>query len=73
MVTAKGVDEFRDLNIATYSTAEGISSDDVMSVLASSKGNVWVGDIVLDSIRDGQVSLGSPVHGLPRQRGDIAL
>jgi ligand-binding sensor domain-containing protein/signal transduction histidine kinase len=68
VVTAKGVDEFRDLNIATYSTAEGISSDDVMSVLASRKGNVWVGDIVLDSIRDGQVSPGGPVHGLPRQR-----
>jgi ligand-binding sensor domain-containing protein len=68
VVTAKGVDEFRDLNIATYSTAEGISSDLAMSVLASTSGTVWVGNIMIDSIRDGHVpSIGS-VHGLPRQR-----
>lgn len=68
VVTAKGVDEFRDLNVATYSTAEGVSSDDVMSVLASSSGTVWVGDITLDSIRDGRVSSIGSVQGLPKQR-----
>ena len=67
VATSKGIDEFHDLNVATYSTAEGISTDVVESVVAARDGTVYAGNNVLDLIRDDHVSSIGPAQGLPGQ------
>jgi len=67
VVTAKGVDSFRDLGVVTVSTREGLSGDEVDGVLASRDGTVWVGGVdTLDGIRDGVVSSMRTGKDLPR-------
>ncbi len=67
VVTSRGIDEFRDLNVATWSTAEGINADVVMSIVASSKGAVYAGNNLLNLIRDDHVSSIGPAQGLTGQ------
>lgn len=67
VATSRGIDEFRDLNVATWSTAEGINSDVVMSIVAAADGTVYAGNNVLDQIRDGHVVPIGQAQGLPGQ------
>ena len=60
--TTKGVDNFRDIQVATFSKREGLALAEVGSVLASRDGAVWVGGEALDILRQGSVS---SVKGLP--------
>ena len=67
IVTSRGIDEFRDLNVATWSTAEGINTDVVMAVVAATNGTVYAGNNVLDLIRNDHVSSIGPAQGLTGQ------
>ena len=67
--TAKGLDCFRDLRVATWSAHEGFTADNVSSTFAAHDGTVWVGNANgLDSIKDGQVSSIRTGKGLPGDR-----
>ena len=56
VTTARGIDCFRNLPMVSYSRREGLTSDEVDSVLADSKGNVWVGGPdTLSVLRDGDI------------------
>jgi signal transduction histidine kinase/ligand-binding sensor domain-containing protein len=69
VVTAKGVDVFRDTKVATISTREGLSSDHVQSVLAARDGSIWIGNYdSLDVLRGNKVSSIRPRDGLPGHR-----
>lgn len=64
--TAKGIDCFRDLRVATFSTREGLTVDEVDSVLASKDGTVWAsGPGALDALHQGSVSSIRAGKGLP--------
>jgi len=66
VVTAEGIDNFRDLPVASYPMHEGLSAAGASSVLASRDGTVWVGNFeALDSLRDGKLSAIRARHGLP--------
>ena len=67
VVTSRGIDEFRDLNVATWSTAEGIDTDFVTAIVAATNGTVYAGNNVLDLIRDDHVSAIGPAQGLTGQ------
>ena len=68
VATSSGVDSFRDLPVATFSTREGLSSDKVDSIVAGHDGTIWVGTIgSLDSIHAGRVSSIRAHKGLPGQ------
>ena len=67
VVTSRGIDEFRDLNVATWSTAEGINTDVVMAIVAATNGTVYAGNNVLDLIRGDHVSSIGPAQGLTGQ------
>jgi PAS domain S-box-containing protein len=55
--TSEGIDNFRDLPIATFSTSEGLGRDEASSVMAAKDGTVWVANLgTLDFIRNGAVS-----------------
>jgi ligand-binding sensor domain-containing protein len=61
----KGIDCFRDVRVATFSTREGLSADEVDSVFASQDGTVWIGTSEgLDTLHQGRVS-SIQVRGLP--------
>ena len=62
--TTNGLDSFRDRNILTFSHAEGLSRDDVFSVLASRDGTIWAGNVEsLDYLKKGMMMV-------PLRRGD---
>ena len=42
--TLKGLDNFRDIKVASFSRREGLSTDEVDSVLASRNGAIWEGE-----------------------------
>ncbi len=66
VVTAQGIDNFRDLPVATYPMRQGLSAAGASSVLASHEGTVWIGNFeALDSLRDGKLSALRARHGLP--------
>ena len=55
--TSKGIDNFRDLRIVSFSTAEGLSAEEVDSVFAARNGDVWVGGpSSMDLLRNGHIS-----------------
>jgi ligand-binding sensor domain-containing protein/signal transduction histidine kinase len=69
VVTAKGLDIFRDIRVATVSTSEGLSSDHVQSVLAARDGSVWIGNYdSLDVLRGNKVTSIRERDGLPGHR-----
>ncbi len=66
VVTSAGLDNFRDLQIVTYSMREGLSSAGASTVLASRDNTVWVGNFqALDFLRDGKLSALRAKSGLP--------
>jgi signal transduction histidine kinase/ligand-binding sensor domain-containing protein len=66
VVTPTGLDVFRDIKVATFSTAEGLSSDRVQSVLAAHDGSIWIGNAdSLDLLRGNRVSSIRMSDGLP--------
>jgi signal transduction histidine kinase/ligand-binding sensor domain-containing protein len=65
IATSRGIDNFRDLRVASFSTRQGLSSDQVNSVLASRDGTVWIGNYNLDVLRSGKITSIQPGNGLP--------
>jgi hypothetical protein len=46
VATSEGLDQFRDLAVATYSVKQGLASGWVTSVLAARDGSIWMGTSV---------------------------
>jgi signal transduction histidine kinase/ligand-binding sensor domain-containing protein len=66
VVTTDGIDNFRDLRVATWSARQGLTTDNVVSVAAGRGDTIWVGNSGgLDSIRDGKVTSVRMGKGLP--------
>jgi signal transduction histidine kinase/ligand-binding sensor domain-containing protein len=65
IVTSKGIDNFHDLRVASFSTRQGLSADQVNSVLASRDGTVWIGNYNLDAFRSGKITSIQQGNGLP--------
>jgi len=65
IVTSRGIDNFHDIRVASFSTRQGLSSDQVNSVLASRDGTVWIGNYGLDVLRLGKITSIQPRNGLP--------
>src|SRR5258708_8827946 len=42
IVTSRGIDKFHDIRVASFSTRQGLSADQVNSVLASRDGTLWI-------------------------------
>jgi len=65
-VTPRGMDQFRNLAVATLSKRQGLPVDVFGSVLAARDGTVWVGNgSSLASLREGRLSAVSAENGLP--------
>jgi signal transduction histidine kinase/streptogramin lyase len=65
IVTSRGIDKFHDIRVASFSTRQGLSTDQVNSVLASRDGTVWIGSYNLDVLRSGKITSIQPRNGLP--------
>jgi signal transduction histidine kinase/ligand-binding sensor domain-containing protein len=66
VVTAAGIDSFRDVKVVTYSMKEGLSAAGAGSVLATPDGIVWIGNFrALDFLRGGKLPVIRAGHGLP--------
>ena len=66
VVTSEGLDNFRDLQVASYSMRQGLSAAGASSVLATRDGTIWVGNFqALDYLRNGKLSAIRTGHGLP--------
>jgi signal transduction histidine kinase/ligand-binding sensor domain-containing protein len=67
VATSEGIDNLRDLKVASYSLREGLSADSAVSVLGGSDGSVWIGNRdAVDLFRDGKFSVartGNELHG----------
>jgi len=67
IVTSRGIDNFHDIRVASFSTRQGLSTDQVNSVLASRMATVWIGSYSLDVLRLGKITSIQPRNGLPGQ------
>src|SRR6202048_4342559 len=67
IMTSRGIDNFHDIRVASFSTRQGLSADQVNSVLASRDGTVWIGNYSLDVLRLGKITSIQPRKGLPGQ------
>ena len=66
VVTSEGLDNFRDLKVATYSMREGLSAAGASSVLATRDNTVWIGNFQgLDFLRNSKLSSIRTGKGLP--------
>ena len=66
VATSKGIDCFRDLRVATFSTRDGLVAQEVDGVLATQDGTIWIaGDETLDALHQGSVSSIQSGKGLP--------
>jgi signal transduction histidine kinase/streptogramin lyase len=65
IMTSRGIDNFHDIRVASFSTRQGLSADQVNSVLASRDGTVWIGSYNLDVLRSGKITSIQPGTGLP--------
>ena len=64
--TSMGLDFFRDIPVATFSTHEGLATPEVDSVLATQGGTIWIGGAeALDALYQGSVSSIQAGKGLP--------
>jgi ligand-binding sensor domain-containing protein len=64
--TNKGIDQFRDLSVISFSSEDGLKAGTVESVLAIKDGSVLVGGSgSLDVIREGKISSVNKDNGLP--------
>jgi ligand-binding sensor domain-containing protein len=67
--TSKGIDCFRDVRDASFSTREGLATPEVDSVLATQDGTVWIGGAeALESLHQGSVSSIQTGKGLPGEQ-----
>jgi signal transduction histidine kinase len=58
VATSDGLDRFRDVAVAPFSTRQGLSNSNVASVLASADGSVWLGTFDgLTRWNDGKVTI----------------
>jgi len=66
VVTAEGIDNFRDLRATTISTREGLSAPGASSLVAARDGTIWVGNFqAVDVIRNKTVLGIRTGQGLP--------
>lgn len=67
IVTSAGIDNFRDLHVASYSMREGLVADGAVSVLASRDGGLWVveNNQIVQKLQNGNFSTFLPRPGLP--------
>jgi ligand-binding sensor domain-containing protein len=66
VVTSSGIDCFRDMPVASFSTREGLATPEVDSVLATKDGTVWIGGAeALDALHQDSVSSTRAGKGLP--------
>lgn len=65
VATTAGIDCFRNTRVISFSTREGLSQNQVYSVLAAQDGTIWIGNGALDSLRAGKVSTLDASNGLP--------
>jgi ligand-binding sensor domain-containing protein len=66
VATTKGIDCFRDVPVATFSTREGLATPEVDGVLAARDGTVWIGgDGALAAIHQDGLSSAQTGKGLP--------
>jgi signal transduction histidine kinase/ligand-binding sensor domain-containing protein len=66
VVTPQGLDNFRDLKMASFSMREGLSAEGPSSVLVSRDDTVWIGNFQgLDFLRNDRLSAIRTGHGLP--------
>ncbi|HZC66571.1 MAG TPA: two-component regulator propeller domain-containing protein, partial [Candidatus Dormibacteraeota bacterium] len=64
--TSKGIDNFRDLRVASFSMREGLTTDSVSTVSAAADGSVWIGDSgAINILRADKFSAVREHHGLP--------
>ena len=69
VATTKGIDNFRDLPVATFSKQQGLASDEAASITATSDGALWIGNLdSLDVLRNGTASSIRLGQGLPGQQ-----
>jgi len=69
VITADGVDCFRDTPVVSFTVREGITGDAADSILAARDGTVWMGNLAgLDYVRGDIVSSIGPKNGLPGSR-----
>src|SRR5262249_17745152 len=67
--TAAGVDCFRNTRVISFTSREGLSSNEVNSVLASSDGRVLIGNhSALDILQGSKITSISARNGLPGSR-----
>jgi PAS domain S-box-containing protein len=64
IATSRGIDNLRDIRVASFSTRQGLGADPI-SVLASRDGTVWVGNHKLGALRSGKITSIGPRDGLP--------
>jgi PAS domain S-box-containing protein len=68
VITAEGVDCFRDTPVVSFTEHEGLTADKVGAILAAHDGTIWIGNHgELDFLRGNVVSSIGPKQGL---RGD---
>ena len=67
VVTSSGIDNFRDLHVASYSMREGLAADGVMSALASHDGGLWIleNTEVVQKLQGSKLSTLLPRRGVP--------
>jgi signal transduction histidine kinase/ligand-binding sensor domain-containing protein len=66
VLTAQGIDSFRDLRVTSVTSREGLSADVANAVLATRDGTVWINSWhSLDALRGGKVTSLSAHKGLP--------
>ena len=69
LITAEGVDCFREIPVVTFSMHEGLTVDAVESIIAARNGTIWIGNhSSLDYVRGDAVSSIGPKNGLPGTR-----
>ena len=66
VVTADGLDRFRDFAVPTITARQGLSTDEVWSVQAGRDGSVWLAaGNVIDRWNDGRITVYGKESGLP--------
>ncbi len=73
MATSDGIDCFRDTRMVSYSTLEGLSANQISSVLAARDGTIWAGNpLALEAIRGHYVDVHQAATGFAGQQRDVA-
>jgi ligand-binding sensor domain-containing protein len=66
VASTKGIDNFRELPVVSYSIKEGLASDSVSSIVTSHDGGVWIGGAeALGYLKQDKLTNIRTNHGLP--------